>query len=242
MVKKSVPIIFIIILGGFGAYFSIVPFSLKVVPTKMSDVAIGQMCVFLASVENGVSNVHLSSTITPAPRFLNGTPVVEPSEVAPGQVVEITVYPFVFGNVTLTVRGERFGFTQTETISFTVMEMVVSDVDLGDISEEIQKKFIPWLTKNRSEFGITEETEWIGTVVKPRILVVMHYLFFSDEWEMGLIWHITIEPHNWARIYLRRRYIETAPSYAFELSSWTAENYTIQEVSLKDAFAEEVWR
>jgi hypothetical protein len=241
--KKWVLIIIaIVIIGGIGAYYYIIPFSIHLIPSKVPDTAIGQMSVFLVSVENGVGNVKLSSTITPAPRFLNGTPVVEPSEIAPGQVAEITVYPFAFGNVTLTVKGERFGFTQTETITFTVLEMVVSDGDLSDLAEEIQETFIPWLTKNRPEFGITEETEWTGTVVKPNILVVMHYLFFSDEWEMGLTWHVTIEPHNWARIYLRRRYIEAAPSQAFQLSSWTAENYTIQEVNLKDAFAEEVWR
>jgi hypothetical protein len=243
MVNKWVPIIFIIIIiGGIGAYYSIVPFSMNLVPTKVTDVGIGQMCVFLTSVENGFGNVKLSSTITPTPRFLNGTPVVEPSEISTGQVAEITVYPFAFGNVTLTVQGERFGFTQTETITFTVLEMVVSNGDLRDIAEDIQEKFIPWLTVNHPEFGITETTVWTGTVVKPRILVVMHYLFFSDEWEMGLTWHVTIEPHNWARIYLRRRYIETIPSHAFELSSWNAETYTIQEVSLKDAFAEEVYR
>jgi hypothetical protein len=243
MVKKWVLIVIaIIIIGGIGAYYFTVPFSLKVIPTEVTDVGIGQMCVFLVSVENGFGNVQLSSTITPALRFLNGTPVVEPSEISTGQVAEITVYPFAFGNVTLTVQGERFGYTQTETISFTVLEMVVSDGDLHDIAEEIREKFIPWLTVNHPEFGITEATEWTGTVVKPRILVVMHYLFFSDEWEMGLTWHVTIEPHNWARIYLRRRYIETAPSHAFELSSWTAVNYTIHEVSLKDAFAEEVYR
>lgn len=235
-------IIVIIIIGGIGAYYYIVPFSMTLIPNQVADTGIGQMCVFLVSVENGVGTVKLSSTITPAPRFLNGTPVVEPSEIAPGKVAEITVHPFAFGNVTLTVKGERFGFTQTETITFTVLEMVVSDGELRDLAEEIQAKFIPWLIENRSEFGITEETEWIGTVVKPNILVVMHYLFFSDEWEMGLTWHVTIEPHNWARIYLRHRYSETAPSVAFQLSSWTAENYTIEEVSLKDAFAEEVWR
>jgi hypothetical protein len=241
--KKWVLItIAIIIMGGIGGYYSIVPFTMEIVPNKMTDAAIGQMCVFLVSVENGVGNVKLSSTLTPAPRFLNGTPVVEPSEISSDQVAEITVYPLTFGNVTLTVQGERFGFTQTETITFTVLELVVSNGDLDDLAEAIQIKFISWLTENHPEFGITEETVWTGTVVKPNILVVMHYLFFSDEWEMGLTWHVTIEPHNWARIYLRRRYFEMAPSQAFQLSSWTAENYIIQEVSLADAFAEEVWR
>jgi hypothetical protein len=232
----------IIIISGIGAYYSIVPFSMEIVPDEMREAVIGQMCVFLVSVENGVGSVKLSSTLTPAPRFLNGTPVVEPSEISSDQVAEITVYPLTFGNVTLAVQGERFGFKQAETITFTALELVVVDGDLDDLAEEIQTKFISWLAENHPEFGITEETEWTGTVVKPDVLVVMHYLFFSDEWEMGLTWHVTIEPHNWSRIYLRQRYVETTPSHAFQLSSWTAENYIIQEVSLTDAFAEEVWR
>jgi hypothetical protein len=47
----------------------------------------------------------------------------------------------------------------------------------------------------------------------------MHYLFFSDEWEMHVAWHIMIPPYDWVRIDLRRRYVETAPSRAFEISS-----------------------
>ena len=35
-------------------------------------------------------------------------------------------------------------------------------------------------------------------------------------------WHVTIEPHNWARIDLRRRFEDLAPSLAFEISMWTS--------------------
>ena len=41
--------------------------------------------------------------------------------------------------------------------------------------------------------------------------------------------------HNWARIYLRNRFTEAHPSYAFELSSWSAEEYKIHAVDLHDA-------
>ena len=62
------------------------------------------------------------------------------------------------------------------------------------------------------------------------------------EWEIGVSWHVMIPPHDQARIYLRNRYTEATRSYAFELSSYTMEDYTILEVTLEEAFAESVWR
>ena len=50
-----------------------------------------------------------------------------------------------------------------------------------------------------------------------------HYLFFSDEWELGVMWHNTVPPHDWARIYLRRRYTSMRPQFAFEISSMSAQ-------------------
>ena len=79
--------------------------------------------------------------------------------------------------------------------------------------------FVPWLEANHPELGITSNTTWTGIVVRPIWLVVAHYLFFSDEWEMGVSWHIMIPPDDWARIYLHRRFDESKPSYAFEISS-----------------------
>ena len=54
--------------------------------------------------------------------------------------------------------------------------------------------------------------------MQSHILVVSHYLFFSEDWEMGLMWHIMIAPHDWSRIYLRPRG-EMAPTLAFEIPS-----------------------
>ena len=78
------------------------------------------------------------------------------------------------------------------------------------------------LAENHPELGITEDTAWNGTMVSPVWLIVSHYLFFSDEWEAHIYWHVMIPPHDWAKIDLRHRFDELAPSYAFEISSLDA--------------------
>jgi hypothetical protein len=37
-------------------------------------------------------------------------------------------------------------------------------------------------------------------------------------------WHVMIPPHDWAKIDLRHRFDQLAPSYAFEISSLDADN------------------
>ena len=52
--------------------------------------------------------------------------------------------------------------------------------------------------------------------------VEMFYTFFSEEWEMGVSKHVMIPPDDWAKIYLRHRFTEASPSYAFKISSLEA--------------------
>jgi hypothetical protein len=79
-------------------------------------------------------------------------------------------------------------------------------------------RFVAWLETERPELGITSATEWIGTPVQPHILVVSHYLFLSEDWEMSVMWHIMIAPHDWSRISLRPR-DQLSPTLAFEIPS-----------------------
>jgi hypothetical protein len=78
--------------------------------------------------------------------------------------------------------------------------------------------------------GISSETVWIGTIVNPRILVVMHYMFYSENWEMYVTWHVMIPPYDWTKIYLRPRFTETQSTMAFEISSVQGEDepYSIE--------------
>jgi hypothetical protein len=79
-------------------------------------------------------------------------------------------------------------------------------------------RFIPWLEAERPELQITSSTTWTGTIVRPHLLVVSHYLFLSEAWEMSVQWHIMVAPHDWARISLRPR-DELHPTVAFEIPS-----------------------
>jgi len=212
------------------------PFSMEVIsrPTtpmgveeKIRSIA-GQRVVFLVVVtDTGEGSgygkaVDISATVSGADAEVT---VYNPA-IKSGEVAEVTVIPDQTSTnkiLTLTIHGQRSGLEQTETITVEVMEtgggVMDGEDELGALAAEMRDKFIPWLATNHPEFGITSETEWTGTIVNPGILVVMHYMFYSEDWEMYLTWHVTIQPHDWTRIYLRQRFTETSPSYAFEISS-----------------------
>jgi len=144
---------------------------------------------------------------------------VFPQSITAGQVAELSVMPTqanIGKNVTITLQGERQGLKQTETIT---VEAIEGENTLEPEAAGMREKFTDWLSINHPELGITNDTTWIGTIVNPRILVVMHYIFLSENWEMYVTWHVMIPPYDWARIYLRHRYNQTAPTYAFEISS-----------------------
>jgi hypothetical protein len=140
----------------------------------------GQRCIFLVVVEGGAQGPAVKISAT-AP----GANVTEyPQAIMLGQVGEITVIPdeaSLGENLTVTIIGERDGLKQTKTFTVEVLE---GEDDIAQNAEEMRDKFIPWLAKNHPELGISNETEWIGTIVNPRILVVMHYIFISEEWEI----------------------------------------------------------
>ena len=195
-------------------------FHVQVIPEQLNGDAIaGQHCVFLVTItqegEGGGSGKAVSLSAT-AP---GSTVAVNPQAIVPGQVAEVTVIPgqaSVGNKIEVTVLGERGKLTDEKVITFDVVE---GEDDRGPYATELRDKFVEWLTSNHPELEITDETEWSGTMVSPQWLVVSHYLFFSEDWEMHVSWHIMIPPYDWARIDLRHRFDEETPSYAFEISS-----------------------
>ena len=205
------------------ATFSMDVISRPLTPMKgeedISMVMLGQRAVFLVVVEetgdgNGYENaVDISATASGATVSVNN-PAIKPGEVA-----EVTVIPDQTSAnkiLTITINGDRSGFKQTETVDINVIDW---EDNLGELATEMRDKFVPWLATHHPELGITSETEWIGTIVNPGILVVMHYMFYSEDWEMYVTWHVTIQPHDWTKIYLRPRFTETKSTIAFEISS-----------------------
>lgn len=213
------------------------PFTLRVTPESLKGDAIaGQHVIFLVMVENEGSSqsaqaVRISAT---AP---NSAIAVEPEAISPGQIAEVTIIPGVTSvgnNVTVTIYAERADLKHSQKVTFTVVE---GEDSLGEYARQIRETFIQWLEVNHPELAITSETQWSGTVVSPRWLVVSHYLFFSKDWEMHVYWHIMIPPYDWARIDLRHRFTEVTPSLAFEISSLNA---SLPPAAI--APPEEIWR
>lgn len=201
---------------------------IELLPSEILDTVPNQRCVFLVAVSDPRDpgqEVELSAIIDGA------AVTVFPSSIRTGEVAEVTVVPeegSVGQTLTRAVEARR-GLLRSESFATVVVEDPLPDPGgLLPRAVEVREAFIPWLEANRPGLGIDGETAWTATIVRPHILVVMSYLFFSEEWEMGVRWHVTIPPHDWARIYLRRRSSETNPSEAYEISSFSAGSMPVE--------------
>jgi hypothetical protein len=224
--KKSLSIILVLVLGlaislmagCSSSKAEKVPFQLDIVPEQLKGHSIaGQKCCFLVVIKEegqaGKTPVEISAEATGAQVVINH------KDILAGQVAEVVVTPDAAStgkSVAVKISGRRGELTDQEERTFEVIE---GEDDRHEYAVELQAKFISWLAKSHPELKIGADTEWEGTMVSPQWLVVAHYLFFSEEWEMHIEWHIMIAPYDWVRIDLRHRYDQAKPSYAFEISS-----------------------
>jgi hypothetical protein len=137
--------------------------------------------------------------------------------------------------LTITIMAERQGLIRTERVTVNVTQ---GQDEFAALASDYRDRFIPWLAVNHPELGITRETIWDGTIVRPHIVVVMYYLFFSEKWEMGLRWHVMIPPYDFAEIYLRKRGTNLSSTHAFKIYSLDAQDEP-QVVALSQ---EGIWR
>ena len=218
-------------------------FELEIHPEIVQPIIPGQHCVLLVQVVNETEGTGQGEAVALTATVSGATVTIEPTSITPEQVAEVTIIAgeaSVGQELTVTVTGQRSGEEATATQTLTVEE---GDIDeflnsLGPTAEEMRDLFIPWLEANHPDLGITSETEWTGVVVSPYILVVSHFLFFSDEWEMHVYWHVMIPPHDWAKIDLRNRFTEINYSYSFEISSRSDPEQEPHAIELP----EQVWR
>ena len=195
----------------------------------------GQHFVFLVTITDEEQECELPVRISAtAP---GAEVVIYQEDIVEGEVAEVVVIPAqasVGKTIEVTITGNRDSATDEKIASFEVAE---GEDDRQEYARELLDRFVSWLATNHPELGITEDTAWDGTMVSPVWLVVSHYLFFSEEWEAHIEWHIMMPPDDWTRIDLRHRFDELAPSYAFEISSVNA---TSEPVPME--VPETVWR
>jgi hypothetical protein len=195
------------------------PFDIDVIPAEdpvaVRTVIPGQREVFLVTTDAREGSGAIAITA----RAELAQVEVEPATLEPGNVVEVTVVADeVEGDATgsVTFTGARAGQTSVEVRSLPIW----AEVDgRQEDAERIRDLFIPWIEVNYPELGITADTGWQPTIVQPQILVVSHYLFLTDAWEMGVQWHVMMAPDDWANMYLRHRFDEAAPSIAATITS-----------------------
>lgn len=154
------------------------PFTLQVAPSEYMPIIPGQLFVILATASGGSGSVTMAADIAGDADVTPPTATVDP-----GDVTEFTVVarPESIGStVSVALRAERGIVNRAHSMDLEVVEW--SD-DLEPLATELRERFVTYLAENHPDFGITTETEWTSTITKPQILVVMHYLFFSEQWD-----------------------------------------------------------
>jgi hypothetical protein len=218
-----------------------VPFSIDVTPVIMEDTIVGQSCVFLVTVSDEEATGGESALVSISAIATGAAVTVGPKEIAPGSVSEVVVIPdetSIGQPLTVTIEGKRGEITETEFVTLTVQERPLIIRELATKATELRDRFIPWLEENHPDLDITGETEWTGAVIYPTTQdSIRYYLFFSENWEMGIRWQAVDGATNWVKIYLRLRTAELTPSEAFEISSVSA-NEDPQSITPPNA----VWR
>jgi hypothetical protein len=190
------------------------PFDLVVAPGEYFPIVPGQLFVVLVSAEGGTAPVTLTASVDGAASVTPGQ-----AELAPGEVLEVTLAaePAAVGSaIELTLAADREG--ERRLVSLPV-EVVEWEDTIAPLATELRHRFVAHLESVFPDMGITASTEWTPTITKPQILVVMHYLFFSEEWEMGVTWHVTVPEHAWSRMYLRPR-DQLAPTFGLEIPTY----------------------
>jgi hypothetical protein len=141
-----------------------------------------------------------------------------PVELPAGTVGEVCVVADATTTETtgsVVITATREGAEKSVTRSLKVFPM------LDERAADAQPYFDLWVSRLAAahpELGITADTAWEPVFVST-LLVVSHYSYWSEEWEMTVAWHNMIPPYDWTEVHLRRRGVDTAPSLAFKIDS-----------------------
>jgi hypothetical protein len=187
-------------------------------PEFVQGVIPGAVSGVLATITN---DEPTSAPVTISASADGATVTVSPSEIRDGEVAEVTLVADPADSerpIELTVTARRGDIEQTSTRSTTVFTW---EDDRGDYAGPLLDVFTAWLAANRPELGIETDLGFTGSMVAPGLLIVSHYCYMTNEWELGLSWHVMVPPDDWADLYLRPR-DEAAPTLAFRLASQAA--------------------
>ena len=88
--------------------------------------------------------------------------------------------------------------------------------------------FLTYFSQNKPDFNINNTTHWEISCNDAGLLVVEHFLFMDEIWELELSWHVMIPPHDWVTVYLRPR-SQIKPVWGGMIESWNISSNLIIE-------------
>jgi hypothetical protein len=121
--------------------------------------------------------------------------VIRPSETAEIRMYQIDITACLLANV------------MSQSLCRTVsVEVEMIPWGPANPRDAIAKRdpLVEWIQQTHSEFGTFDDQEWYPYITYPGILVVEHWTFLNEEWEMRICFHVMIPPHDWSMIQLRR--------------------------------------
>jgi len=203
--------------GGDEEPATDVAFTIGITPEIVQGAIPGEATGVLVTISNAEPTEQLVALTVAA----DGAEVsVAPTAIRRGQVAEVTVVAEPTAQerpLDVVVTGRR-GDLEVTAVRSTIVRPFESTEE--EYARTLLGFFTSWLAENEPELGIGPGTEFAASFVCP-VLIVTHYMFLSDDWEVGLSWHVMIAPHDWAEIYLRPR-DQVTPTLAFRLQSQDA--------------------
>ena len=121
------------------------------------------------------------------------------------RVAEFTIAP----DSGCTGRISRIRLTATHADSSRELsfDAVIYEWEDGEPSMAMEKRarFVQWLATRHPELGDAGSGLTARYLTYPELLIVEHWTFLSDAWEMRVCVHVMVPPDDWSMMLLRRR-------------------------------------
>lgn len=140
-------------------------------------------------------------------------------------VLEVFLYP----NDTHIEQTIKLEVEIDEVSDFALLNVLDWEGSEQEQAYEKLSPFIAYFSQNKTEFNINSTTLWKITCNDAGLLVVEHYLFKSESWELELSWHVMIPPYDWVRVYIRPR-SQIKPIWGGEIESWSNSSSLVIEI------------
>jgi hypothetical protein len=121
------------------------------------------------------------------------------------RVAEITIAPGMSADTgirTVDIVATHAGDTQTVSLQ---VEVMIWDGTPDEFVVPKLAQLVSWVNAEHPEFGGLPNMGSFIYATYPYILIVEHWTFLNDDWEMRMCFHVMIPPYDWSKLWLRRR-------------------------------------